>query len=167
MILRKVLADLPIFYVMLSNSIWCSFYWHWSNWSHEIFVPWYLFSWVCVYVCVWVAQLCQTICHPMDYSLPGFSVHGILQARILEWIAIPFSRGTSHLRDWTLVSCITGWFFTIWATGKSYCMVGIEQLKDFWWSCCQLVFFNLLTFPKPIDSLWQMQLRESSVYSKH
>ena len=122
---------------------------------------------VCMCVCVWVAQLCQTICHPMDYSLPGFSVHGILQARILEWIAIPFSRGTSNLRDWTLVSCITGWFFTIWATGKSYCVVGIEQLKDFWWSCCQLVFFNLLTFPKPIDSLWQMQLRESSVYSKH
>ena len=88
-----------------------------------------------VCVCVLVTQLCPTICHPMDYSLPGFSVHGILQARILEWIAMPFSRGTSHFRDWTLVSCITSRFFTIWATGKSYCMVGIEQLKDF----CDLV----------------------------
>ena len=48
--------------------------------------------------CVLVAQSCPTLCDPMDYSLPGFSVHGILQARILEWIAIPFSRGTSKPR---------------------------------------------------------------------
>ena len=41
---------------------------------------------------VLVAQLCLTLCDPMDYSLPGFSVHGILQARILEWVAIPFSK---------------------------------------------------------------------------
>ena len=40
-----------------------------------------------------VAQSCLTLCDPMDYSPPGFSVHGILQARILEWVAIPFSRG--------------------------------------------------------------------------
>ena len=48
-------------------------------------------------------------------SPPGFSIHGILQARILEWIAIPFSRGTSQPRDRTLVSCIAGRFFTVWA----------------------------------------------------
>ena len=51
----------------------------------------------------------------MDCSPPGFSVHGILQARILEWIAIPFSRGSSQPRDQTQVSHITGRFFTIWA----------------------------------------------------
>ena len=51
-----------------------------------------------------VAQSCPTICDPMDCSLPGSSVHGILQARILEWVAIPFSRGSSQLRDWTWVS---------------------------------------------------------------
>ena len=50
---------------------------------------------VCVCVCVLVAQSCLTLCDPMDYSPPGSSVHGILQARILEWIAIPFSRGFS------------------------------------------------------------------------
>ena len=44
---------------------------------------------------VLVAQSCPTLCNPMDYSLPGSSVHGILQARILEWVAIPFSRGSS------------------------------------------------------------------------
>ena len=47
---------------------------------------------------------------------PGSSVHGILQARILEWVAIPFSRGSSWLRDWTWVSCIAGRFFTTWAS---------------------------------------------------
>ena len=74
---------------------------------------------VCVCVCVLVAQLCPTLCDPTDYSPPGFSVHGILQARVLEWITIPFSIGTSKCRGRTLVSCITGRFFTVWATGKS------------------------------------------------
>ena len=55
-----------------------------------------------------VAQSCPTLCDPMDYSLPGFSVHGIFQARVLEWGAISFSRGSSRPRDWTQVSCIVG-----------------------------------------------------------
>ena len=63
-----------------------------------------------------VAQSCLTLCDPMDCSLPGSSVHGIFQARVLEWVAISFSRGSSRLRDWTLVSCIAGRHFTIWAT---------------------------------------------------
>ena len=54
-----------------------------------------------------VAQLCLTLCDPRDYT-----VHGILQARILEWVAFPFSRGSSQLRDGTQVSCIAGGFFT-------------------------------------------------------
>ena len=70
-------------------------------------------------VCVLVAQSCPTLCDPMDCSQPGSPVNGILQARILEWISIPFSRGSSLSRDWTLVSCIAGRFFTNWATGKS------------------------------------------------
>ena len=51
----------------------------------------------------------------MDRSLPGSSVHGILQARILEWVTIPFFRGSSWIRDQTRVSCIAGRFFTFWA----------------------------------------------------
>ena len=62
-------------------------------------------------VCVLVAQLCLTVC-----NLPGSSVHGVLQARIMEWIAIPFSRDSSWPRDWTQVSCTAGRFFTVWAT---------------------------------------------------
>ena len=63
-----------------------------------------------------VAQSCLTLCDPRDCSPPGSSVHGIFQARVLEWVAISFSRGSSQLRDWTLVSCIAGRHFTIWAT---------------------------------------------------
>ena len=61
-------------------------------------------------------QSCLTFCDPMDWSLPSSSVHGILQAKILDWVAIPFSRGYSWHRDQTLVSCIAGRVFTIWAT---------------------------------------------------
>ena len=68
---------------------------------------------------VLVTQLCLTLCDPMDCSPPGSSVHGILQARILEWIAICFSRGSYWLRDWTQVSCIAGKLFTVWATRES------------------------------------------------
>ena len=52
----------------------------------------------------------------MDCSLPGSSIHGIFQARILEWVAISFSRRSSRPRDWTRVSCVVGRRFTIWAT---------------------------------------------------
>ena len=58
-----------------------------------------------------VSQSCPTLCHPMDYT-----VHGTLQARILEWIAVPSSKGSFQPRDWTQVSCIAGGFFTVWAT---------------------------------------------------
>ena len=60
-----------------------------------------------------VAQSCLTVCDPVDYT-----VHGILQARILEWVAFPFSRGSSQSRDRAKVSLIAGGFFTSWATGK-------------------------------------------------
>ena len=56
----------------------------------------------------------------MDFSLPGSSVHGILQARILEWVAISFSRASSQPGDWTWVSCSAGRFFTIWATWEAH-----------------------------------------------
>ena len=58
-----------------------------------------------------VVQSFLTLCNPMDCSLPDFSVHGIFQARILEWVTISFSRGSSQPRDRTWVSCIAGGFF--------------------------------------------------------
>ena len=56
----------------------------------------------------------------MDYSSPGSSVHGILQARILGWVAIPFSRGSSRPRDGNQISCTAGRFFTIWAIRETH-----------------------------------------------
>jgi len=62
-----------------------------------------------------VAQSCPTLCDPMDCSPPGSTAHGILQARILEWVAISFSRGSSRPRDQTQVSHIAGRRFNLWA----------------------------------------------------
>ena len=70
-------------------------------------------------VCVLVVQSSPTLWNPMDCSPPGSSVHGILQTRTLEWVAIPSSRGSSQPRYPTQVSCIAGRFFTIWDTRKS------------------------------------------------
>ena len=62
----------------------------------------------------------------MDYSPPGSSVHGILQARILEWVSISFSRKSSQARDRTWVSSIAGAFFTAWATRKALCLLRVK-----------------------------------------
>ena len=63
-----------------------------------------------------VTQSCLTLCDPMDCSLSGSSIHGILQVGILEWVAISFSSRSSQPRDWTQVSHIVGRHFTVWAT---------------------------------------------------
>ena len=85
--------------------------------------------------CVLVTQSCPTLWDPMDRSLPGSSVHGILQARIMEWVAICFSRGSSWPRHRTQVSCIADGFFTIWATRETLLLVhyyspSVLQLKE-------------------------------------
>ena len=67
-----------------------------------------------------VAQSSPTLCNPMDCNLPGSSVHGIFQARrVLEWVAISFSRGSEQPRKQTWVSHIAGRRFTVWATGEA------------------------------------------------
>ena len=69
---------------------------------------------ICCKVNVKVTQSCPTLCDSTDNT-----VHGILQARILEWVAVPFSRGSSQPRDRMQVSCIAGKFFTSWATREA------------------------------------------------
>ena len=71
-----------------------------------------------------VAQSCPTLCDPMDCIPPGSSIHGIFQARVLEWVAISFSRRSSQPRDQTWVYRIVGRRFTIWATREVWCRVG-------------------------------------------
>ena len=66
--------------------------------------------------------VCQILCSPMDCSLPGSSVHGTFQVRILEWVAMPSSRGSSQPSDWTHVSGIAGGFFIHWATWEGLTM---------------------------------------------
>ena len=76
-----------------------------------------------------VAQLCMTLCDPIDYR-----VHGILQARILEWVAFSFSRGSSQPRNQPQVSHIAGRFFTSWATWEALnahkSKEGIKRVED-------------------------------------
>ena len=125
---------------MCKNEHWISIYNYLKKWSE-----------------VKVTQSCLTLCNPMDYT-----VHGILQARILEWVAVPFSRGSSQPRDWTQVFCIAGGFFTSWATREAQLFE--ELLKSRTWNfglkedwiqipksllqCSLLLSFMLPPFPK-------------------
>ena len=79
---------------------------------------------MCCAVCYaqWL-QLCLTLCNPMDCNPPGSSVHGISQARILEWVTMPFSRGSSQPRDKTCSSCIESGFLTAEPLGKPLCWI--------------------------------------------
>ena len=74
---------------------------------------------LCFVGCWFSPSVMSASCNPMDCSTPGFSAHGIPQARILEWVAISFSRGSSQSRDRTHVSCIVGRHFTVWATREA------------------------------------------------
>ena len=82
----------------------------------------------------WLASVNSSVSHcfatTMDCSPPGFSVHGIFQAGILEWVAIPFSRRSSQPRDQTRVFHIAGIFFTVWATRKAYFVA--DHPKIYW-----------------------------------
>ena len=85
-----------------------------------------------------VAQSCPTLCDPMGCSLPGSSVHGIFQARVLEWIAISFSRGSSQPRDRIRVSRIVDRRVTVWATREVHLVItcnGKESEKEYIFGC--------------------------------
>ena len=86
-----------------------------------------------------VTQSCPTLCDPVDCSSPGSSIHGILQVRILEWVAISFSRGSSQPRDWTWVPRIAGRHFNLWAT---------REAKGSTWMQSQKWQNDLCTFPR-------------------
>ena len=83
---------------------------------------------LCVCVCT---QSCPTLCNWMDYSLQGFSVHEISQARILEWLAMPFSRGSSRPRYLMCISCNGRWLVYQWATWEASLHWSIFNLQ-----CC-------------------------------
>ena len=103
--------------------------------SHRVGHDWSDLAAAAAYICL-VAQLCPTLWDPMDCSPPASSVHGILQARVLEWASMPSSRGSSQPRNHIRVSCITGGLFTCGATretgtyvhiaGSCHCTVEIK-----------------------------------------
>ena len=93
-------------------------------------------------LCVLVAWSHLTLCNPVDCNLQGSPAHGILQARILEWVAIPFSGGSSQPRDPTQVSCITGRVFTIWATREVLSLIGRTTNKN--WAMMAVCFVSSL-----------------------
>ena len=93
---------------------WSLCFWFWAN----ILIESLVFT-RCVHAKS--LQSCPTLCDPMDCRLPGSFVHGVFQARILEWVAISFSRGTSWPRVWTCISCVSyigRWFFITRPPGK-------------------------------------------------
>ena len=102
-----------------------------------------------------VAQLCLTLCDPMGCSLPGLSIHGIFQARILEWVAISSSRGSSQPRDCTWVSHNVGRFFTVWGIREAQAFNKCYQLLFLlfcccWWCCWWWRNTCLETVSKPV-----------------
>ena len=98
-----------------------------------------------------VTQLCLNVYNCMDCTLPGSSVPGILQARILEWVAIPFSSGSSWPRDRTRVSSIAGGFFTSWATREAHIMSGTWQKFN-----RQLILpFVIIPAVSTVPQLWE------------
>ena len=104
---------------------------------------------VCMCVCVHVhvhAQLCPTLCSPMDCSPQDSSVHRISQARILDWVAISYTKGSSQHRDWTCVSCIPlseGFFTTsptslLDLTPPHLCPTPLAHHRTLSWTYCPI-----------------------------
>ena len=120
---------------------------------------------------VLVIQSCSTLCDSVDCSLPGSSAHGILQANILEWVAISFSRESSQLMDWTWVSHIAGRFFILWVTRdtpiqskKFKKRVSVESVSVRKWNRCgtwdhSLQCYNACTWTylSTVDKRWNNQ----------
>ena len=117
-----------------------------------------------------VVQSCPTLCDPMYCSLPGSSVHGIFQARILEWIAISFYRGSSRPRNGTQVSRIVSRRFTVWATREEKSHQRLAQIcsnralaitvpSQLSASCLWLCQFPGITIASPLDCIYILSLK--------
>ena len=100
-----------------------------------------------------MSQSWPTLCNPVDCSLPGSSVHCILQARILQWVAISFFRGSSQPRDWTWFSCIAGRFFNVWTIR--------EATFQFWFFSHVL---TNLTHLQPTQPLLIISIEQSNMW---
>ena len=84
-----------------------------------------------IYCCL-VPLFCSPLCDPMDYSSPDSSVYGTSQARILEWVTISFSRGSSQPRDWTCIPCIRRQILCHWATREAQWDICCPVIQESW-----------------------------------
>ena len=103
-------------YMIYSSANYLSSNFYWEFITQRALYLYYLY----IHVKGLVAQSCLIFCDLMDCSLPSSSAHGILQAKILEWVAVPSSRGSHQPRDWICVSCIAGRFLQSESSGKPY-----------------------------------------------
>ena len=123
---------------------------------------------------VLVAQSCLTLCNPVRCNQPGPSVHGILQARILEWVAIPFSRRSSWPRDQTQTFCIASRFFTIWPTreapvckygiGKTSSLAAVGGNRGIWSSQTQIQRINIIFYIDLSGSFMKSFIQNNFIY---
>ena len=107
------------------------------------------FSFRCMYVSI-VTQSCLTLCDPMDCSPPGGSSHGIFQTRMLEWVAIPYSRGSSWPRNWTWVCHIAG-----------ETLYYLSHQGSMFTKCCYFYFISFYPPHSPtreLYSFWHVQI---------
>ena len=102
--------------LLLTSCVQFSTYWPQFSWLQGLSL---CFLYAQMYCCCLVAKSCPTLCEPKDCSLPGSSVHGISQTRILEWVAISSSSRSSRPRNRTCISCIGRWVFHHWATWEA------------------------------------------------
>ena len=96
-----------------------------------------------IYCCL-VPHLCPTLCDPMDYIPPDSSVQGTFQARILEWVTISFSRGSSQPRDWTCIPCIGRQILCHWATREAQWDICRPVIQESWFFFFSFIFFFLI-----------------------
>ena len=115
---------------VLKNMLQRALFLHLLAWfiMDQLCLVWYP-QWFHAYVCVLVTQSYPTLCDPIDCSLPGSSVRGILQAITVEWVAISFSRGSSETWYQTQVCHIAGRSFTVWATMEAFMLI-VSQFQE-------------------------------------
>ena len=112
-----------------------------------------------------VAQSCLTLCDPIDCSLPGSSVHGIFQARTLECVAIPFSKGSSWPKDQTWVSYIADRSFTVWATREAMPSTKQDSINDgyTWGTRAWTGWLGFSSWLHLVFTAWSLSVQFSSV----
>ena len=124
--------------------------------------------------CCLVTQSCLIVCSPMEWGPPGSSVRGIFQARILEWVAISFSRGSSQPRNQTRIFCIADIHFTVWATREA--ILSTNSTYFSWCNnttetciiCIFLKYMWSIHHNKPYGRLWyspQLEMTETCTHA--